>query len=61
MEITYLGHSSFKIKQNQQQLSQIPMILHMVGLKFPKISGDIVTVSHNHADHNIVDLVKDVK
>jgi L-ascorbate metabolism protein UlaG (beta-lactamase superfamily) len=33
----------------------------MVGLKFPCVSADIVTISHGHKDHNRADLVKDVK
>jgi len=33
----------------------------MVGLKYPKVSADIVTVSHQHEDHNNTSQVKDYK
>ncbi len=32
-----------------------------IGLKFPKTSADIVTISHDHKDHNKSDAVKDVR
>lgn len=32
-----------------------------IGIKFPSESATIVTVSHQHSDHNNVDAVKDVK
>ncbi len=33
----------------------------MVGLKFPKIEADIVTISHDHNDHNYVSGIKNHK
>jgi L-ascorbate metabolism protein UlaG (beta-lactamase superfamily) len=33
----------------------------MVGLKYPLVEADIVTVSHGHADHNAVDRVTGVR
>lgn len=61
MDITYLGHSSFKIKGKNTTVITDPYDPAMVGLKFTKNEADIVTVSHNHADHNKVDLVQNVK
>lgn len=61
MDITYLGHSSFKIKTKTATIITDPYDPDMVGMKFPKTSADIVTISHDHGDHNKVDLVKDVK
>jgi L-ascorbate metabolism protein UlaG (beta-lactamase superfamily) len=52
MEITYLGHSSFKIKTKSATVVTDPFDQSMVGLKFPSVEGDIVTVSHDHPDHN---------
>lgn len=57
MEISYLGHSSFKIRSREATLVCDPYDSSMVGLKFPKIDADIVTVSHNHNDHNQTKLV----
>lgn len=58
MEISYLGHSSFKIKGKNAVVVTDPYDSHMVGLKFPKVEADIVTVSHQHADHNFVEVVE---
>lgn len=51
MEITYLGHSSFKIKGKNASLVTDPFDSEAVGLKFPKVEADIVTISHEHQDH----------
>ena len=52
MDIYYLGHSSFKIKGKNATLITDPFSEKMTGLKFPKTEADIVTISHNHEDHN---------
>lgn len=53
MEITYLGHSSFRIKGKSAVLVTDPYNSEKVGLKFPKhVEADVVTVSHEHPDHN---------
>jgi len=52
MEITYLGHSSFKIKGKKTTLITDPFDSTATGLKFPKSEAGIVTVSHDHPDHN---------
>ncbi len=52
MDITYLGHSSFKLRGRQVSLITDPYA-EDIGLKFPKhTSSDIVTISHDHSDHN---------
>lgn len=61
MEITFLGHSSFKIKGKTTSVITDPFDPNMVGLKFPKSEADIVTVSHHHNDHNNVEIVGGVK
>lgn len=57
MEITYLGHSSFKLKGKVGTVVTDPYNEY-VGFTFPSSSADIVTVSHDHPDHNQVDKVK---
>jgi L-ascorbate metabolism protein UlaG (beta-lactamase superfamily) len=57
MEITFLGHSSFKIKGKNATVITDPYSSEMTKLKFPKLEADVVTVSHNHEDHNQVDQV----
>ena len=56
MEIKYLGHSSFLIKSKESRLVTDPYD-SFIGIKFPKIEADVVTVSHAHKDHNRPDLV----
>lgn len=50
MDITYLGHSSFKLRGKDASLVTDPFAVQ-VGFSFPKTSADIVTVSHKHEDH----------
>lgn len=57
MDIYYLGHSSFRLKGKTATLITDPFSEKMTGLKFPKSEADIVTISHNHEDHNQGDLV----
>lgn len=53
MDITYLGHSAFRIRGKNTTIVTDPYNSESVGLKFPKhIEADIVTISHGHKDHN---------
>lgn len=58
MDIYPLGHSSFRIKGKAASVVTDPFDSAMVGLKFPKVEAiDMVTVSHDHKDHNNTDSV----
>lgn len=61
MDITFLGHSAFKLRGKKTSLVTDPYDSDYVGLKFPKTSADIVTISHNHKGHNKAGAVKDVR
>ncbi|MFZ2024921.1 MAG: MBL fold metallo-hydrolase [Microgenomates group bacterium] len=55
MDILSLGHSSFKLKGKSVTVVTDPFDSTFTGLKFPKHTAcDIVTVSHEHKDHNEV-------
>lgn len=54
MDITYIGHSSFKIKGKSATVVTDPFDPTMVGIKFPPTDADIVCVSHQHQDHNYI-------
>lgn len=55
MDVTYLGHSSFKLRGKAATVVCDPYDSAIVGLKFPKhTTADIVTISHEHQDHNFV-------
>lgn len=51
MEITYLGHSCFRLKGNLGTVITDPYDSY-IGFSLPTASADIVTVSHDHKDHN---------
>ncbi|MDD3480728.1 MAG: MBL fold metallo-hydrolase [Patescibacteria group bacterium] len=52
VEIVYLGHSCFKITGKEISIVADPYKESMVGLKLPKVEADVVTISHDHPDHN---------
>lgn len=57
MEITYLGHSCFKLKGKSGTVITDPY-QKMVGFSLASVGADIVTVSHGHPDHNNLDPIK---
>lgn len=62
MDITYLGHSSFRLKGKRATVVTDPFNPEKVGLKFPKnIAADIVTISHNHDDHNFSVVIDNIE
>lgn len=60
MDITYLGHSSFRLKGKEASLLTDPFD-KSIGIKFPAVDADIVTISHQHEDHNKASQVSEVK
>jgi len=60
MNITSLGHSCFEI---EDKINGVPVVLvtdpydKETGLRLPKTRADIVTVSHDHHDHNNVEAI----
>ncbi len=52
MDIKYLGHASFLLRGRTGKVVTDPFDPSTVGLKFPKVEADIVTISHDHADHS---------
>jgi L-ascorbate metabolism protein UlaG (beta-lactamase superfamily) len=53
MEITWLGHSCFRLKGKQATVITDPFSPE-TGYSLGKVSADIVTVSHPHAGHSYV-------
>jgi L-ascorbate metabolism protein UlaG (beta-lactamase superfamily) len=53
MDITYLGHSAFKLRGKNVTVVTDPYS-PSIGLTMPKVSADVVTISHEHDDHNEV-------
>lgn len=59
MYITWNGHSSFKIQGDKVTVVTDPYD-KSIGLTLPRLSADIVTISHDHDDHNNSSAVKGV-
>jgi len=57
MEITWYGHACFRLRDKGATVVTDPYD-QSIGYTLPKIHADIVTVSHNHADHNCVSGIK---
>lgn len=57
MRLRFLGHSCFKIRTKSATLVCDPYASE-VGFSLPPVKADIVTVSHDHPDHNYVEGVK---
>ncbi|PJA92296.1 hypothetical protein CO134_00815 [Candidatus Kuenenbacteria bacterium CG_4_9_14_3_um_filter_39_14] len=61
MQIQWFGQSCFKITSkstNGDVILVTDPYANKYGLKKPKLSADIITVSHNHEDHNDCQSVK---
>lgn len=57
MILTYYGHSCFKIAGATGTVVTDPFS-ESVGFSLPSLSADMVTVSHDHADHNAVSQIR---
>lgn len=60
MEISYIGHSCFKIKDKTISLVIDPYD-PKIGYKLPKLSCDVLLVTHDHFDHNNIAGVSDYR
>ncbi|MCX7883823.1 MAG: MBL fold metallo-hydrolase [Caloramator sp.] len=58
MRIKWLGHSCFKITMNNGVRILTDPFDDNVGYRIPSVEADIVTISHNHYDHNFTDCIK---
>jgi len=61
MYISWLGHSCFKL-QDKTGPDAVTVVTDpfdkSIGLKVPNLEADIVTISHDHADHNNKSAIK---
>lgn len=57
MEITYHGHSCFKLKGAVGTVVTDPY-QDAVGFSLPNLSADVITVSHDHPDHNAITKIR---
>ncbi|GGA23531.1 MBL fold metallo-hydrolase [Paenibacillus physcomitrellae] len=57
MKIRWYGQSSFLITSEAGTKVLIDPLGKMLGYKMPRLTADIVAVTHNHRDHNQVQIV----
>lgn len=57
MEITWYGHSCFRLKAKEGNVVTDPFDKR-IGYNPPKVTADIVTISHEHLGHNNAEAVK---
>ncbi len=59
MRITWHGHACFSIQKTDGYTVVIdPHDGHSIGLPRPDVKADLILVTHDHFDHNAVDIVK---
>lgn len=58
MDITWYGHSCFRIAERGQSSIVTDPFGEELGLPVPKLKADVVTISHNSVGHSAVDTVK---
>lgn len=58
MEITWYGHSCFRISERGRVTAITDPFGGTLGLPLPKWKGDVVTISHNSQGHNNAEAVK---
>ncbi|OGB74084.1 hypothetical protein A2V68_02560 [candidate division Kazan bacterium RBG_13_50_9] len=56
MEIKWFGHSCFQIKTKEGTIVTDPYSAE-VGWSLPRLTADVLTISHDHFDHNAKGLV----
>lgn len=61
MKIEWLGHSSFRLTESTGTSIITDPFEDKVGIPFPDVSADVVTLSHKHYDHGAAERVKKVK
>ncbi len=57
MKISWLGHACFMIQTNNGKVIITDPFDDSVGYPQPRAAADLVTVSHQHFDHNAAELV----
>lgn len=58
MKITWLGHSSYKLEESTGTTIVTDPYHQYVGYEMVDVEPDILTISHNHKDHNCMDHIK---
>jgi len=57
LKISWLGHACFMIQTNNKKVIITDPFDDSVGYPKPRVTADLITVSHQHFDHNAVEMV----
>lgn len=58
MDVTWLGHGCFRLRGRSAAVVTDPYP-PSIGLKLQRLDGDLVTVSHEHENHNYTQVMRD--
>ena len=58
MDVTWLGHGCFRIRGRNAAVVTDPFP-PAIGLKLPRLDAELVTVSHEHENHNYTQVMRD--
>lgn len=58
MDITWYGHSCFRITERNWITVVTDPFSEQIGLPAPRLKGDVVTISHHEPGHNNIEAVK---
>lgn len=58
MDITYIGHSCFLFITSDGTRIVTDPFHSTIGVKMPKLPADIITISHDHYDHNNIEKIQ---
>jgi L-ascorbate metabolism protein UlaG (beta-lactamase superfamily) len=58
LDVTWLGHGCFRLRGRSAAVVTDPFP-PSIGLKLPKLDADLVTVSHEHENHNYTQVMRD--
>ena len=58
MKLEWIGHACFRMTAEDGTMIVTDPYDDSVGIRVPKLTADLVTVSHEHHDHNNLDIVE---
>jgi L-ascorbate metabolism protein UlaG (beta-lactamase superfamily) len=58
LDVTWLGHGCFRLRGRSAAVVTDPFP-PAIGLKLPKLDADLVTISHDHENHNYTQVMRD--
>ena len=58
MDVTWLGHGCFRLRGRSAAVVTDPFP-PAIGLKLPRLDADLVTISHEHENHNYTQVMRD--